>query len=331
MGKHTDQRDRTLCLARILYEQTDERHPLTTPQLIRRLEKAGLTAERKSVYRDLASMKKWGFSIDHRRGLGGGWYVSGRALDLDALQAAVDALAVYPWVSETLRGRALAQLSRLASNHQRAQLRRPVALSPRGGRAPSSVRQALDRVYAALQESRALSFHPLDYDLNQGWVAEEDTMVITPKGVLWFQEQYHLLGWDHRTGRLGLYRLDQMDQVKVTGLPAQGPQSDPARLVSAPFGLDDRRRERIRLRCAPAMAVEVLDHLGPGAQLTPEEGCFTVTAEVIVGPAFWGWLAAHGDQAALVSPSWAAALWTTRYCPRLGAGVHSGHEERRAI
>ena len=151
MGKHTDQRDRTLCLVRILYEQTDEKHPLTTPQLIRRLEKAGLTAERKSVYRDLGAMKKWGFPIDHRRGLGGGWYMASHPLDLDALQAAVDALAVYPWASEELRGRALAQLARLASHHQRAQLRRPVALSPRGGRAPSSVRQALDRVYAALQ------------------------------------------------------------------------------------------------------------------------------------------------------------------------------------
>ena len=93
MGKHTDQRDRTLCLVRILYEQTDEKHPLTTPQLIRRLEKAGLTAERKSVYRDLGAMKKWGFPIDHRRGLGGGWYMASHPLDLDALQAAVDALA----------------------------------------------------------------------------------------------------------------------------------------------------------------------------------------------------------------------------------------------
>ena len=38
MGKHTDQRDRTLCLARILYEETDEKHPMPMTEMIRRLE-----------------------------------------------------------------------------------------------------------------------------------------------------------------------------------------------------------------------------------------------------------------------------------------------------
>ena len=37
MGKHTDQRDRTLCLARILYEETDEKHPMPMTEMIRRL------------------------------------------------------------------------------------------------------------------------------------------------------------------------------------------------------------------------------------------------------------------------------------------------------
>ena len=38
VGKHTDQRDRTLCLARILYEETDEKHPMPMTEMIRRLE-----------------------------------------------------------------------------------------------------------------------------------------------------------------------------------------------------------------------------------------------------------------------------------------------------
>lgn len=33
VGKHTDQRDRTLCLARILYEETDEKHPMPMTEM----------------------------------------------------------------------------------------------------------------------------------------------------------------------------------------------------------------------------------------------------------------------------------------------------------
>ena len=70
----------------------------------------------------------------------------------------------------------------------------------------------------------------------------------------------------------------------------------------------------------------MLDHLGPGAQIWAEEGSFTVKAEVIVGPDFWGWLTAHGDQATVVGLDWAAALWKARYRPWPGQAVGSGQE-----
>lgn len=331
MGKHSDQRDRTLCLARILYEQTDEKHPLTTNRLLRMLAEVGLSAERKSIYRDMAAMSKWGLPVGYLPGKRGGWYLALRPLGQEALQMVIDAVGVYPWVSQEQRGQVLDQLARLSPRHQRRQMRRPVALPPQGGQDPAVVRQALDRVHGALQEGRALSFYALDYQLGKGWQPGDLLMVVTPKGLLWYQGHYHLLGWDHRAGALGLYRLDHMAQPKVTGVPAQGPAAEPERMLAAPFGMDPRRRERICLRCAPALAVDVLDHLGPGAQLRAEEGSFTVTAEVIVGPEFWGWLTAHGDQATVVGPAWAAALWNARYRPRLGQAVGSGQEERQVI
>ena len=66
VGKHTDQRDRTLCLARSLYEETDEKHPMPMTEMIRRLEEEGVASERKSIYRDLAAMNKQGFEVAYR-------------------------------------------------------------------------------------------------------------------------------------------------------------------------------------------------------------------------------------------------------------------------
>ena len=94
MGKHTDQRDRTLCLARILYEETDEKHPMPMTEMIRRLEEEGVASERKSIYRDLAAMNKQGFEVAYRHGKTGGWYLAGRPLNLSELQAVIDAVSV---------------------------------------------------------------------------------------------------------------------------------------------------------------------------------------------------------------------------------------------
>ena len=69
MGKaHSDQRDRTLSLIRLLYQESDEDHPFTTQQIVQRLTQAGISVERKSIYRDLAAMNQHGFPVAYRRG-----------------------------------------------------------------------------------------------------------------------------------------------------------------------------------------------------------------------------------------------------------------------
>ena len=158
MGKHTDQRDRTLCLARILYEETDEKHPMPMTEMIRRLEEEGVASERKSIYRDLAAMNKQGFEVAYRHGKTGGWYLAGRPLNLSELQTVIDAVAVYRWIPAALRASLLDKLAGLFPRGQRGQLRRPVSLPPQGVTAPEEVRQVLDRVHTALQSQRALRF-----------------------------------------------------------------------------------------------------------------------------------------------------------------------------
>lgn len=316
MGKHTDQRDRTLCLTRILYEETDEKHPLTMTQLLQRLEAAGISAERKSIYRDLAAMSKQGIPVDYRAGKTGGWYASGRPLSLAELQAAVDAVMVYRWLPSALRQTLADKLAALAPRSQREQLRRPVALSPQGGGDPKGLRRALDRIHTAMQTQRALSFVPFEYGPDRQPAAAGSTQVVSPKGLLWWEEGYRLLGWDHRTKSLALYRPDRMEQVLVTGMPAQGPDPDPALWTAAPFGVEPSRRERICLGFCPALIGEILDRLGPGVELDQDETGLIATADVIVGPAFWAWLTAHAEEATLLAPAWAVNLWTARYRPR---------------
>lgn len=92
----------------------------------------------------------------------------------------------------------------------------------------------LDRVHTALQSQRALRFVSFVYDPARRRVFSEYTLVVSPKGLLWSEEGYHLLGWNHRSKSLALYRTDRMSQVLVTGMPAQGPNPDPALWTAAP-------------------------------------------------------------------------------------------------
>ena len=299
MGKHhTDQRDRTLALARILYHETDETRPLPLSALAARLEKQGIMAERKSLYRDLAAFKRHGLAVDYKPGRGGGWYLTGRTFERGELRQLIDAVSVYPWITDAARAALLEGLVTMAPAHLRAGLRRPVGRSRRSPGETDALRAVLDKIHAALQTGKALSFYPGD------------------------NERYALVAWDHRAQTTGVFYPDRMAQVQVTGLPAQGREINLRHWVDAPFGPDPDLRRRVRLRCRRELAGEILDRFGRDTALIPEEDgeTFTFAAEAVVGPAFWGWLTALEGRAEVVAPPWAAKVWTERYRPAAQGG-----------
>ena len=179
----------------------------------------------------------------------------------------------------------------------------------------------MDRIYAALQRQHALRFVPVTYN-NQGTRCLGEACLVTPKGMLWSQERHQLLGWNHQTRKLTLYRPDRMHQVEVTDVPAQGPEADLSQWLAAPFGPDLRLQTTVCLRCRTGLAGEILDRWGREVTLVPVRDGFTVTAPAVLGPAFWGWLAAQGEKVTLLSPTWAVEAWKQWSHPRVsGLGV----------
>ena len=323
MGKHhTDQRDRTLALARILYHETDETRPLPLSALAARLEKQGIVAERKSLYRDLAAFKRHGLAVDYKPGRGGGWYLTGRTFERGELRQLIDAVSVYPWLTDAARAALLEGLVTMAPAHLRAGLRRPVGRSRRSPGETDALRAVLDKIHAALQTGKALSFYPVELTPEKQLRAAGGRMVVSPKGLVWDNERYALVAWDHRAQTTGVFYPDRMAQVQVTGLPAQGREINLRHWTDAPFGPDPDLRRRVRLRCRRELAGEILDRFGRDTALIPEEDgeTFTFAAEAVVGPAFWGWLTALEGRAEVVAPPWAAKVWTERYRPAAQGG-----------
>ena len=56
MSRGTNQKFKFTYLMKMMQEKTDDDHALTMPQIMEELEKYGVTAERKSIYADLADM-----------------------------------------------------------------------------------------------------------------------------------------------------------------------------------------------------------------------------------------------------------------------------------
>ena len=62
----------------ILRQETDEQHPISTPDLIARLEACGIACDRRTLYRNIEELNEYGYEILVKKGKPNGYYVEDR-------------------------------------------------------------------------------------------------------------------------------------------------------------------------------------------------------------------------------------------------------------
>ncbi len=318
MARSGQQKQKLLVLRQLLLTRTDEEHPLSIRQMIGELERWGIPCERKSLYDDLEQLRAFGLDVQCRKGRGGGWFVGERDFELPELKLLVDAVQASKFITRRKSGALIRKLEGLASVHQARQLQRQVYVAGRVKTVNEGIYYNVDKLHAAVGARRAVSFRYFDYNSRKERVFRREgaRYAVSPCGLVWDNENYYLVGWDHDRGDVRHYRVDKMSDLSVTEQPLEGDAAggfDMAGYAQKHFGMFHGAEARVRLRCREELAGVVLDRFGQEAILAPEEGgFFTVTVAVVVSPQFWGWLFGLGDGVELTAPKWAAEEYRQR-------------------
>lgn len=314
MARKSEQKSKLLILARLLLKKGDEEHPISTPALIAALEEEGVQAERKSVYADMKVLREFGLDVQLRKGRGGGWFIGARQFELPELKLLVDAVQSSRFISRKKSGELIGKLSSLASEAQARQLRRQVYVDHRVKTDNERVYYAIDRLHAAIAAGKAVTFQYFDYNVHKEKVfrREGKRYAVSPYGLIWSDENYYLVGWDHAEGEMRHYRVDRMWDLAVTALRREGDEScrrfDLAEYGQKFFHMFSGKEAKIRLRCAGRFVNVMLDRFGQDAMLIPDgEDRFVLTVDAVVSPQFYGWLFGLGPEVRLTGPDWAVA------------------------
>lgn len=319
MAKKSNQKVKLLVLAWQLLKKGDEDHPISTPALIQVLEREGIPAERKSIYTDMETLRDFGLDVQLRKGKAGGWFIGAREFELPELKLLVDAVQSSRFISRKKSQALIGKLEGLTSEHQARQLRRQVYVDRRVKTENESVYYAIDKLHTAIAGGRAVSFRYFDYNVAKEKVfrREGKRYTVSPYGLIWSDENYYLVGWDHGELELRHYRVDKTAELIITGLPREGDEScksfDLAEYGRKHFHMFSGREAKVRLRCENRFVNVMLDRFGQEAMLIPDgPGHFTLTVEAVVSPQFYGWLFGLGEQVELTAPDWAVEEYRER-------------------
>ena len=116
---------------------------------------------------------------------------------------------------------------------------------------------------------------------------------------------YYLVAYDPAICDYRHYRVDRMENLTVTDTPRDPlPEGfDLGRYVRRIFDMYNGRTETVHLRFDGGLINVVMDRFGADAHLRPDgQSGVAVTAEVEVGPTFFGWLFQLGTQAEITGP-----------------------------
>jgi len=313
MARQSGQKAKLLILRDYLLRHGDEDHPIPTGKLLEELERQGIGAERKSIYSDMELLRDYGLDVQLRRGKNGGWFVGEREFELPELKLLVDAVQSSRFISRRKSGALIRKLEGLTSEGQARQLQRQVYVGGRVKTENESVYYAIDKLHSAIAGNKAVTFQYFDYNVKKEKVFRREgrRYAVSPYGLIWADENYYLVGFDHLKRELRHYRVDKMALLTVAGMAREGDEScrdfDLAEYGQKHFHMFSGREARVRLRCEDRFVNVMLDRFGLEAMLIPDgEGYFAVTVEAVVSPQFYGWLFGLGPGVELTAPEWAA-------------------------
>ena len=304
MPRSSNQKLKLLRIYNYLLEYTDGEHTVTAADIIKELERYGISAERKSIYSDLEALADMGVDVQKSAD---GWFIGEREFDLPELKLLVDAVQSSKFITHKKTLALIKKIEGLASIYDAQLLQRQVYVSGRIKVMNESIYYSVDLLHEAIARNSQISFRYFDWNLDGGRRYRPGKYTASPYALCWQDENYYLIAHSERHG-LTHYRVDKMASISLTGEPrymdAQMRDLDLSEYGKNVFGMFAGSREQLRLRFDRSLTGVVIDRFGRGTPCVPDgPDAFVCTVEVAVSPNFFGWLASFGARAQLLSPA----------------------------
>ena len=310
MGKGNNQKLKIVYLMKILLEKTDETHSITMPEIISSLEAYGVSAERKSIYSDMESLRQYGMDIiGEKKERTYYYHVGKRQFELAELKLLVDTVQAAKFITAGKSRELIKKIESLASTHEASQLQRQVFVAERVKTMNESIYYNVDLLHTAIDSNSQITFQYFKWDVNKEMVLKKDGELyeVSPWALLWEDENYYMVAYDSVGGIIKHFRVDKMLHIEITKKKREGKklfnQFDMAVYSKKMFGMFAGEEQTVKLECINELAGVIIDRFGKNVTLIKkDEKHFVVNINVAVSRQFLAWVISLGAGVRIVGP-----------------------------
>lgn len=302
-----NQRLKIIYLYKILFEQTDENHSITMPQIIEELKKYGVNAARKALYYDIEALRAFGVDIVLERRNNEGYRIVNRDFEIPELVLLVDAVTCSRFFTQQKARVLVRKLEGLCSNYEAKKIDNSVFILNSDKQDNERIYINVDTIHQAISEKKQISFKYFDYDLKKHKKYRGGLRTCSPYALTWDNEKYYLIAHYPKYDTVSHFRVDKMENVTILDEPAQAvPKNfNLSGYLESTFSMFSGAAETVKLRFENPLIGAVIDRFGRKVQISRnDEEHFIVEAPVRTEhpETFFGWMFQFGAAAEILEP-----------------------------
>ncbi len=217
MARQFNQKLKLLKLLELLSTNTDEEHPMSTNQIIWKLEELGIKVERKTLYEDIKLLQENGYEIMCTRDRANKYFVEDRSFDVAELRVLLDSVQSAKFITHKKTAELVTKIASLAGSNRAELLKRNIVWFDTVKHSNEGIYYNIDTLNSAILSGKKASFMYFDYDLSGRKVYRRrmERYVVSPVALIFTNDKYYLVEYNDKRDALVHYRVDKMDACLV--------------------------------------------------------------------------------------------------------------------
>lgn len=300
-GKQVNQKIKPYIVLQFLLRNTDEEHTVTAFDIVSYLQECGISAERRSIYRDIEEINKVSLMLEENCTIfeaeemllddeddelklvvynkaKKGFYVRQRHFDLNDIRLLAESIYSSKFLTEGQTKRLADVACEFVSKYQAEKIKHNVFLTDRVKTNNKSVLNNISIINEAMSKMiegekhipEKISFKYLKYTIdnigNQVERRQGAKYIVSPYQLLINDGNYYLLAFDDYSKEIRTYRVDRMKGVSFTGEPREGQKAfeeiDLHTYTQRVFSMYGGEQKRVTLRFINPLLDTVVDRFG---------------------------------------------------------------------
>ena len=288
-------KQRPFRLLKYLYENTDENHPVSTPELVKIFRAEDAHANRKTIKDDIDVLLGEGYDIVTVRSKQHSFFLASRKFEIPEIRLLIDAVSSSRFINAEKSAALVGKLTSMLSRWQAEKVRRHLYTADPVKADNKQIYYIVDAVADAINEGKKIRFRYFDYNgekekcLRHGGAEYS----VSPYALVWDDSHYYMCGYSDAKQIIANYRVDRMCNTEV--------KNEEAVPLPEGFNMDEYVRQQFHmfagdeteviLECRDDMMKYIIDQFGEEVETWKvSEDTFRAKVSVADSPTFYGWV-----------------------------------------